>query len=144
MAVSLLFGIGSSSDTFIILRAEDLGLGVTLVVLAYVVYNFVYASLSVPAGYLSDVVGRRGGIFGGLVLFRGVYIGLAAADRAAAVWFLFAAYGVYMAMTEGVGRAFVADLVEPDRRATLLGVYHSGIGLAAVLASVVAGLLWDF
>jgi len=144
MAVSVLFGIGNSSDTFIILRAKDLGLGVTLVVLAYVVYNAFYASLSVPAGHLSDVVGRRGVIFAGFVLFSAVYFGFAAVGGAAAVWFLFAAYGVYMAMTEGVGRAFVADLVQPERRATLLGLYHSGIGLAAVLASVLAGLLWDF
>jgi MFS family permease len=143
MAVSLLFGVGNSSDAFIILRAQDLGLGVTLVVLAYVVYNCVYAGLSVPTGYISDVLGRRGVIFAGLVLFSGVYFGFAAAGHAAAVWFLFAAYGVYMAMTEGVGRAFVADLVEPERRATLLGLYHSGIGAAAVLSSVLAGVLWQ-
>jgi MFS family permease len=143
VAVSVLFGIGNSSDAFIILRAQDLGLGVTLVVLAYVVYNTVYSALALPAGHLSDVLGRRRVIFAGFVLFSAVYFGFAAADGAAAVWFLFAAYGVFMAMTEGVGRAFVADLVRPERRATLLGLYHSGIGLSAVLASVLAGLLWD-
>ena len=143
IAVSLLFGIGNSSDAFIILRARDLGLGVTLVVLAYVVYNTVYAGLSLPAGHLSDVFGRRRVIFGGFVLFSAVYFGFAAVDGAAAVWFLFAAYGVYMAMTEGVGRALVADLAQPERRATLLGLYHSGIGVTAVLASVLAGVLWE-
>jgi MFS family permease len=64
-------------------------------------------------------------------------------DEGSALWPLFAVYGVYMALTDGTARAFVAELSPPDRRGTFLGLYHTGIGLMAVAASVIAGVLWD-
>jgi MFS family permease len=79
----------------------------------------------------------------GFLVFGIVYLGFAAANGAAWVWLLFAAYGVNMALTEGVGRAFVAGLAPGERRGTFLGLYHTCIGLTAVGASVLAGVLWD-
>ncbi len=76
-------------------------------------------------------------------MFGVVYLGFAAAEEAAFVWLLFAAYGVVMALTDGVGRALVAELAPAERRGSFLGLYHTTIGLTAVLASVLAGVLWD-
>jgi MFS family permease len=143
LAISLLFAFGNSSDAFLILRASDLGLTNAGAVAAYVLFNAVYAVGAMPAGLLSDHVGRRGVIAGGFAMFGAVYLGLALAGGSAAVWPLFAFYGVYMALTEAVGRAFVVDFAPPAARATALGVYTGATGGMILLSSVVAGVLWD-
>jgi MFS family permease len=143
LGVSALFAFGNSSDAFLLLRARDLGLGLTAVILAYVVFNTTYALLSFPAGIVSDRIGRRVVLTGGFFAFGVVYLGFAGADGGAAVWPLFAAYGLTMAFTEGVGRAWIADLSPLDRRGAFVGLYHTTIGLTAVVASVLAGVLWD-
>ncbi len=139
----LVFGLGNSSDTFLLLRARHLGLGTTAVVLAYVLYNVVYAGLALPAGIRSDRVGRRNVMLVGLLVFSAVYLGFAVAPGPALVWPLFAVYGAYIALTDGVGKALVADLAPRERQATALGLYSTVVGLSALVASVVAGLLWD-
>ena len=143
LLLSLLFALGNSSDVFLILRARDVGLGVSEVVLAYVAYNAVYALLSLPAGVASDRLGRRGVIALGFAIFAAVYFGFAVVDTGAYVWGLFAVYGVYMAMTEGVGRALVTDFVGAQWRGTALGLYQGSMGLMILLSSVIAGVLWD-
>ena len=143
MGVTLAFALVNSSDAFIILRAKDLGMSLTAVVLAYVVYNTLYSLLAFPLGDLSDRVGKRPVLVGGLAVYGCVYLGLALINGSAGVWPLFAIYGVYIAATEGVARSFVSDLAPPAQRATLLGLYHTLIGVAAIIASAMAGLLWD-
>jgi len=143
LGISLLFALGNSSDVFIILRARNLGLGVSEAVLAYALYNVVYALLSMPAGIASDRVGRRHVIAGGFAIFAVVYFGFAVVDAGAYVWLLFAVYGIYMALTEGVGRALVADFVGAQWRGTALGLYQGAMGLMILLSSVLAGVLWD-
>ena len=143
LAVSLLFALGNSSDVFLLLRGKDLGLSNTEVVLSYVLFNLVYAAVAMPAGIASDRLGRRGVIAFGFGVFAAVYVGFGLAGGGAAVWPLFAVYGFYMALTEGVGRAFVADFVPADARGTALGVYTGALGAMVLLASVLAGLLWD-
>jgi MFS family permease len=143
LGVSLVFAFGNSSDAFLLLRAGDLGLGLRAIILTYVVYNAAYAALSYPAGLLADRAGPRPVLLAGFLLFGLVYLGFAWADGQGLVWPLFAAYGAVLALTEGVGRAVAAELVPAERRGSFLGVYHSGIGLTAVVASVLAGLLWD-
>jgi len=143
LAISLIFALGNSSDVFIILRARNLGLGVSEAVLAYVLYNVVYALLSMPAGIASDRVGRRRVIGGGFGVFAVVYFGFAVIDAGAYVWLLFAVYGIYMALTEGVGRALVVDFVGAQWRGTALGLYQGAMGLMILLSSVLAGVLWD-
>ncbi len=143
LGISLLFALGNSSDAFLLLRAKDLGLSNAEVVLTYMLFNCVYAALAMPAGIISDRLGRRSVIAVGFGLFAIVYIGFALAGRGAAVWPLFAVYGAYMALTEGVGRAFVSDFVPSDRRATALGLYQGAMGAMVLLSSVVAGALWD-
>jgi MFS family permease len=143
LGISAIFALGNSSDAFLILRAKDLGLSLTAVILAYVLYNVVYSLLAMPSGIASDRLGRRMVMVGGFLVYGLVYLGFAAVGSGAAVWPLFAVYGVYIALTEGVARAFVADLAPVDRRATFLGVYHTSIGLMAVASSVLAGILWQ-
>jgi MFS family permease len=139
----LIFALGNSSDVFLILRAKDLGLSMTAVVLAYVLYNIVYMTGALPTGILSDAIGRRGVLVGGLLAFALVYLGFALADRALYVWPLFAVYGLYIAATDGVGKALITDLAPGERRASALGLYGTVTGVAALVASLVAGELWD-
>ncbi len=139
----LLFALGNSSDTFLILRAHALGLGPLAAILAYALYNAVYAAVGWPAGALSDRLGRRDLLVCGFLLFALVYGGLGLATGATAVWPLFAVYGVYMALTEGITKASITDLVPPDQRGGALGLYTALTGLMALISSVLAGLLWD-
>ena len=143
LAVSLLFALGNSSDAFLLLRGKDLGLSNTEVVLSYVLFNLVYAMVAMPAGIASDRLGRRGVIGLGFAVFAAVYVGFGLAGAGAAVWPLFAVYGLYMAMTEGVGRALISDFVTSERRATALGLYQGAMGAMVLLSSVISGVLWD-
>jgi len=143
LGVSMLFAFGNSSDAFLLLRARDLGLGLMAVVLAYALYNTAYALLAYPAGIAADRVGAHRVLTGGFAVFGVVYLGFAMAGGGGAVWPLFAGYGVVMAMTEGVGRALISDVAPAERRGAFLGLYHTAIGLSAVVASVLAGVLWD-
>jgi len=143
LLISLVFALGNSSDAFLILRSRDLGLGVSEAVLAYVVYNVSYSLLAMPAGIASDRLGRRNVMGLGFAIFAAVYLGFAVIDAGAYVWLLFPIYGVYMALTEGVGRALVSDFVGGEWRGTALGLYQGGMGLMILLSSILAGVLWD-
>ncbi|MDI6857777.1 MAG: MFS transporter [Dehalococcoidia bacterium] len=143
LGISLLFALGNSSDTFLILRANDLGLSLTIVILMYVVYNTSYSLLSLPAGIAADRVGKRTLVTGGFFVYGLVYLGFALTGQGSVLWPLFLTYGVYMAFTDGQARALVAELAPEEKRGTFLGLYHTGIGLMAVAASVLAGVLWD-
>jgi MFS family permease len=143
LGISLVFALGNSSDAFLLLRAKDVGLGNSEVVLSYMLFNLVYAAAAMPAGIASDRLGRRNVIALGFAVFGAVYIGFGLAGRGAAVWPLFAVYGLHMALTEGVARAFVADFVPSERRATALGLYQGAMGAMILLSSVIAGILWD-
>ncbi len=143
LLASAIFSLGNSSDAFLILRAKNLGLSAFAAVFAYVIYNVVYGAVSMPAGSLSDRIGRRRIIAAGFVVFSLVYLGFAIAGGAALVWPLFAIYGLYMAMTEGVGKAFAADMAPARIRGTAMGTYQTVIGLLSFFASLIAGILWD-
>ena len=143
LGVSFLFAFGNSSDAFLLLRAKDLGLGLDAVILAYVLYNVAYAALAFPAGILADRIRPRWVLAGGYIVFGLVYLGFALDNGSALVWLLFPAYGIPLAMTEGVSKALVSNLVPGARRGAFLGLHATTIGLTAVVASVLAGLLWD-
>ncbi|HEY1513119.1 MAG TPA: MFS transporter [Gaiellaceae bacterium] len=145
LVVWVLFSLGNSSDAFLVLRARDLGLGLVVVVLAYAIYNVIYCSLSWPFGALSDRVPRSFLLGGGLAVFALVYFGFAVTSHAWTVWPLFAVYGVYIAATEGVARAWIADTL-PDRAAvgTAYGIFFLATAAASLVASIVAGVLWTY
>jgi len=143
LGVSFLFAFGNSSDAFLLLRAKNLGLGLDAVILAYVFYNIAYAALAFPAGILADRIPPRWVLVLGYIIFSLVYLGFAWSNGAALVWLLFPAYGIPLALTEGVSKALVSNLVPGERRGAFLGLHATTIGLTAVIASVLAGLLWD-
>lgn len=143
LAVMVTFALANSSDAFILLRAKNLGLGISTVVLAYLLFNSVYAALAYPFGRLSDLLGRRRLILVAFAIYAATYLGLALANSAWAVWPLLALYGAYLAIGEGVGRALVADCTPADLRATGMGLYQGAFGVGVLLASLAAGLLWD-
>src|ERR671935_141562 len=143
LAIWVVFSVGNSSDVFLLLRAKNLGLGTTMVVLAYAAYNVVYSGLSWPLGALSDRYRRELVLGGGLLVFGLVYLGFAVAPGGWAVWPLFAVYGAYIAATDGVARAWVADQVPGRAIGTAYGVFAAATGGALLLASIAAGLLWS-
>ncbi|MCX6376551.1 MAG: MFS transporter [Armatimonadetes bacterium] len=141
--VATLFSIGNSSDVFLILRAQNLGISVGRILLIYVLFNSVEATLATAAGAVSDRLGRRNVILAGYLVFALVYAGFGFARHPAEIWVLFAFYGLYNSLTSGVQKAFAADLVPAGMRGTGLGAYHMLTGIALLPASVIAGYLWD-
>lgn len=143
LAIMVVFTLGNSSDTFLILRAQDVGVALLSIPLVYALFNFVYASASVPLGSLSDRIGRERVIVLGWLAYAVAYLGFALAGQAYQIWLLFAFYGIYYATTEGVAKALIADLVSSEHRGKAYGIYNSVIGLAVLPASIIAGYLWD-
>ncbi len=142
IAVSL-FALGNSSDAFLLLRAADLGVPTALVPLVYVVFNLIYALSGIPAGLIADRFGKRRVARAGLLLFALIYAGFGAANQTWHVWALFGLYGVFMAFTEGVWKAYLGELAPPNARGTVYGVFNAILGMAALPASLIAGLVWD-
>jgi MFS family permease len=143
LSIWVVFSLGNSSDVFLLLRSKELGLGTTMVVLAYAAYNVVYSGLSWPLGAFSDRHPRELVLGAGLVVFGLVYLGFALASGGWAVWPLFALYGAYIAATDGVARAWVADQVPGRAIGTAYGIFSAATGGALLLASITAGLLWS-
>jgi MFS family permease len=143
LVVTAIFSLGNSSDAFLILRARDLQVAAALIPVMYVVFNFIYAAFSVPAGLVADRIGRRRVALIGFAVFAAAYAWMAMAHSQAAAWGVFAVYGVYMGIADGNGRALLAEFSTGQRRGTAFGVYHMTVGVAALPASVVAGLLYD-
>lgn len=138
-----LFSLGNSSNAFLILKAEQVGLGPAWISGVYLAFNGIYALVSTPAGFLADRIGKRKIILGGFGLFAGVYAGFALATEVWQIVGLFLGYGVYMGLTEGVQRAYLASLLPEGQKATGFGLYHMVVGLAILPASLIAGFLWD-
>jgi len=138
-----IFTLGNSSDFFIVLRAQNLKVDVLEITLMLVLFNLTYALISIPAGMLSDKFGRRKVIIIGWMVYALVYLGFALATSVWSIWVLFAAYGIYYGIVEGVAKAYVADLVPAERRGTAYGYYQGVVGLMLLPASVLAGWLWD-
>jgi MFS family permease len=140
---STIFAIGNSSDAFLILRAKNLGLTTSLAVFAYVIFNLFYALFSTPAGILSDKVGSKKLLGFGFFLFAVIYLLFGFNQSSLLVWVLFALYGFYMALTEGVGKAYISQIGEKESLATSFGLYQTMIGICTFFASLIAGVLWS-
>lgn len=139
----LLFTLGNSSDAFLVLRAQERGQSVLGVMGMLITFNLVYAFVSSPASTLSDKIGRKRLLVAGWLLYAFIYAGFAFAQTSGQVWVLFGLYGIYYGLTEGSAKAFVADLVPANQRGTAYGLFNAAVGLAALPASLIAGLLWQ-
>jgi len=143
LAVVFLFTLGNSTDAFLLLRASQLGVAAALVPILWAVLNLVKSLASTPGGALSDRIGRKPLILAGWLLYAAVYFAFGRAHAPWHAWALFAVYGVFFGLTEGVEKALVADLVPADRRGAAFGFYNLAIGLGALPASLLFGALWD-
>lgn len=139
----VLFTLGNSSDSFIILRAQERGLSILGTMFMLMTFTAVYTVCSGPLGALSDRIGRRRLIVAGWLAYGLVYLGFAISQAGWQIWALFGLYGVYYAATEGTAKALVADLVPDAQRGTAFGLFNAAIGLTALPASVIAGILWQ-
>jgi MFS family permease len=143
LGIVILFTFGNSSDAFLILRAQSLGVTLLEIPLVIALFNFIYALFAVPLGSLSDRIGRIPTMLIGWAAYALVYLGFAFASHAYMIWPLYAFYGIYYAANLGVAKAFLADIVGADHRGRAFGIYGTSVGLATLPASFFAGFLWD-
>lgn len=143
LAIVVLFTLGNSSDAFLLLRAKEAGVPYTSIPVLWMLFHIVKAGSSMPGGILSDRWGRKGAIVVGWLIYGLAYMGFALARTPGPIWALFAFYGLFFGFTEGVEKALVADLVPPELRGTAYGIYHAAVGLAALPASLIMGLLYQ-
>lgn len=143
LVIVSIFTLGNSSDSFLVLRSQNLGVSVIGIMVMLAVYNLIISLIATPAGSLSDRIGRRKLIIGGWLLYAAVYLGFALANNAWQVWLLYIVYGLYFGMAFGTANAMVADLVPENLRGTAYGTYHAVIGLLAFPSSLIAGILWQ-
>ena len=125
------------------LRAQERGLSVVGITAMLITFNVVYSVLSGPLGAWSDKIGRRRLIIGGWLAYGLIYLGFAGANTGEQIWLVYALYGIYYAAVEGTAKAYVADLVPSEKRGTAYGLYNAVVGLMALPASVLAGILWQ-
>lgn len=143
IVIATLFALGNSSDVFLILRAEQVGIPTPLIPAVYLMFNLVYSLSAIPAGISADRFGKKRVILLGFLLFALLYYGFGAVSTKSGIWILFGLYGLFMGLTEGIQKAFLATIIPPDFKATAFGVYATAIGLATLPASLIGGLLWD-
>jgi MFS family permease len=143
LAIMAVFTLGNSSDFFVILRAQNLDVPLIQVTLMLVLFNVIYAVTALPMGMLSDKLVRRRVIALGWFVYALVYLGFALASSIWQAWLLFAIYGIYYGVVEGVARAFVADLVPEGKRGTAYGLFQGVTGLMLLPASLIAGWFWQ-
>jgi len=146
LIVALVFTLGNSSNTFLLLRAGRLGFSPAAAILLYLVYNIVYGLVSYPAGRLSDKIGRKRLLVAGYAFYGLVYLGFALVNvpqQAWILWALFGLYGLYIGFTDGVEKALVSDLAPVNVRATAIGLHATIVGIGLFPASFIAGQLWD-
>lgn len=143
LLVVFLFTLGNSSNTFILLKAADIGFSATGAILLYFVYNATTAVFAIPFGKRSDKVGRKKVLIGGYITFSIVYLGFAFVTQKWLLIITFVLYGFYTAMVTGVERAFISEIAPSNLKGTMLGLHSTLVGIALLPASVIAGFLWD-
>ncbi len=143
LLVSFIFSLGNSSDAFLILRAKDLGLTTIMVTLTYVLYNVFQASFAIPAGKLADRIGAKKVFAFGLAIFSFVYFMFGFIKNPAFVWIIFPIYGLYIAFTDGVAKAYVSEFIEKKESGSYFGMHQTLMAVGAFMASSIGGVLWS-
>ena len=143
LAVVFLFCLGNSSNVFLLLKAQDRGFSAFEVMLLYLIFNVSTSVLAIPSGRLSDKYGRRSILVPGYLIYGLVYIGFALLVSKIFIAFLFIAYGAYTAFISGAERALIAEAAPDEFKGTVLGVYGMLQGIGLLMASIIAGVMWD-
>ena len=142
LAAVLIFSLGNSSDMFLVLRAQQIGISSSMAPLLGLAFNITYTLASWPAGWLSDRRSKRAIAAAGYLVFSVTYFTFALAPSHAAIWTVMAAYGLYYALTSPVLRALVVETVEPGSRGRAFGLFYFCTSIAALLSSLLTGQLW--
>lgn len=145
--IATLFALANFTYMFYILRAQHYfegRLAIGIPILLYILFNFIYASLSIPSGILSDRIGRKKTLLLGYSIFVAMSLGFVFASSLPSLVILFILYGIVSALIDGNQRAFVSDLTEKDLRGTALGTFHTAISMATLFSSLIAGALWEY
>jgi MFS family permease len=137
-----LFSLGNSSDMFLVMRAQNVGIPVKLAPLLGLVFNITYTLGSWPAGWFSDRFSRRWMAAAGYLIFAAVYFVFGRAPSTLAIWITMAVYGLYYALTQPVLKALVVETVGSEVRGRALGVYFFATSVATLAASLITGELW--
>ncbi|HKW46085.1 MAG TPA: MFS transporter, partial [Gemmatimonadaceae bacterium] len=143
LGVILVFTLGNSTDAFLLLRAQQLGVPIAFAPILWAFLHIVKSLSSTPGGALSDRIGRKPLLVAGWLLYALVYFAFGRATQHWHAWALFGVYGIFFGLTEGTERALVTDMVPSTRRGTAFGWYNLTIGLGALPASILFGALWD-
>lgn len=143
LSIAFIFTLGNSTDALLLIKASDVGIIAALIPIVYMVFNGVSVLLSVPAGMLSDKIGREKLILIGYLVYTLVYFGFGRAQSPIMIVVLFACYGIYSAAADGAQKALVSDLSPKDKCGTSLGMYNALIGMTLLPASIIGGVLYD-
>jgi MFS family permease len=143
LVILVVFTLGNATDAFLLLRAQQLGVSVAMIPVLWAALHVSKMIWSVPGGLLADRFGARRAIVTGWLLYAALYAALAAATAAWQVWLLFSAYGLFYGLTEAPEKAMVAALAPAHRKGAAFGAFHFAVGIAALPASVIFGLLWQ-
>ncbi|MDX9929972.1 MAG: MFS transporter [Bacteroidales bacterium] len=143
LAIIFVFTLGNSTDALLLVKANEAGIKVAFIPLVYLVTNVVSVVAAIPAGSLSDRIGKERLLIAGFLIYAVVYLlfGMNMGDRA--ILILFALYGLYSAATDGIQKAFVADMTDANKKGTALGIYNALLGITLLPASIIAGILYD-
>jgi len=143
LLVVALFGIGNSSNAFLILRTQDIAASLPETILIYAGFNLVAALVSYPAGWLFDHAGGRNVLLGAFVIFLIAYLGFGLSGNIAVIAALFVFYGLYQGIFRTAGKGLAASFVPAELRASGIGWFNTTAGILQLIASLVAGVLWD-
>lgn len=143
LGIIFIFTLGNSTDALLMVKANDVGIKVAFIPLMYLVTNLVAVLAAIPAGSLSDRVGKEKILVAGFIIYALVYFGFGSTSVKAIITILFAFYGLYSAATDSIQKAFVADIVDSNKRGTGLGIYNALLGITLLPASIIAGALYD-
>lgn len=143
LIIVFIFTLGNSTDALLMVKANEVGIKVAFIPLVYLASSVVSVLLAIPIGSLSDKIGRERILIVGYLIYAIVYYGFGVTTSVGAVVALFALYGLYSAATDGIQKAFVSDMIDPNKRGTGLGIYNALLGITLLPASLIAGLLYD-
>lgn len=143
LGIVFIFTLGNSTDALLLVKASDIGIEDAFIPIIYLIFNSVAVLFAVPAGMLSDKIGRHRLIIFGYLLYSIIYYGFGKTQSQWTLILLLAFYGLYSAATDGVQKAMVSDLIENNKRGTGLGIYNSLLGITLLPASLIAGVLYD-
>ena len=143
LGIVFIFTLGNSTDTLLLVKANEVGVKVTFIPLVYLITNLVSVVLAIPIGTLSDKIGKEKILLFGYMIYAIVYFGFGITSSIEVIVFLFALYGLYSATTDGIQKAFISDSVDSNKQGTGLGIYNALLGIALLPASMIAGVLYD-